>query len=126
MTPDDPVMQGRVCPYCGCLSEYVDSAKIYGRSYGMIYACFKCDAWVGVHRGTDIAKGRLANRNLRQWKIKAHEAFDRIWKSKKLQRSNAYYWLSIKMGLPREMTHIGMFNEEQCKQVIKICKSILK
>jgi len=26
------------------------------------------------------------------------------------------------MGLPREQTHIGMFDVEQCKQVIRICK----
>ena len=63
------IMAGKICPYCGQPTEYVDSAAVYhGISYGMIYLCRKCDAYVGVHRGTDKALGRLANRSLREWK----------------------------------------------------------
>lgn len=63
------ILTGKICPYCGQPTEYVDSAALYhGISYGMIYLCRKCDAYVGVHRGTDKALGRLANRSLREWK----------------------------------------------------------
>ena len=31
----------------------------------MIYICKPCDAYVGVHKGTDKALGRLANKELR-------------------------------------------------------------
>lgn len=48
------------CDYCGGPTEYVDSSVIYGRSYGMIYLCRPCRAYVGVHRGTNKPLGRLA------------------------------------------------------------------
>lgn len=69
-------------------------------------------------------KGRLANAELRHWKIAAHAAFDPIWKYGKFKgkRNAAYSWLSEQMNLPREKTHIGMFDISDCKKVIEICK----
>lgn len=46
------------CDYCGQQAEYVDSKIIYGRSYGMMYLCRTCMAYVGVHKGTDKPLGR--------------------------------------------------------------------
>jgi hypothetical protein len=127
MTPDHPIMMGHECPYCGSVTEYVDSIVVYiKKSYGMIYLCRPCDAWVGVHRGTSQALGRLADKQLRMWKRKAHEAFDKIWQTGRLSRDNAYYWLSIQLFIPREITHMGMFDIEQCKMVVKVCNTILK
>ena len=112
------------CDYCGQIADYVDSAIVYGgRSYGMIYYCRPCDAYVGVHKGSDTPLGRLANANLRFWKKNAHAAFDPIWKRRRMTRSQAYSWLSAKMGLPPELTHIGMFDVDQCKQVVNIMKN---
>ncbi|EHM39185.1 hypothetical protein HMPREF0372_03848 [Flavonifractor plautii ATCC 29863] len=51
----------------------------------------------------------------------AHQAFDPLWKSKRMTRRAAYAWLSQQMGLPPEKTHIGMFNQEQCCKVIRLC-----
>lgn len=51
----------------------------------------------------------------------AHQAFDPIWKFRHMSRSGAYAWLSEQMGLPPEKTHIGMFDLEQCGQVMRIC-----
>ena len=120
-------MKEVICPYCGKRAEFVDSAEVYhGRSYGMIYLCRPCDAYVGCHDFPpgDVPKGRLANGELRRWKIAAHAAFDPLWKNGpfKHRRNGAYAWLAEKMGLPKEETHIGMFDVEQCKQVIQICK----
>ena len=110
------------CPYCGNKAEYVDSAEIYGKSYGMVYLCRPCDAYVGVHDGTDTPLGRLANRDLRRWRNRAHAAFDPLWKQGpyRRRRNDAYAWLAGKMGLTKEETHIAMFDVEQCKQVIQI------
>ena len=112
------------CDYCGRRAEYVDSSEVYGRSYGMIYLCRPCKAWVGVHKGTDKPLGRLANEELRHWKRTAHAFFDPFWQVGRFkhQRNGAYKWLSEQMGLPREKTHIGMFDVHQCKQVIDICQ----
>src|SRR5690242_20477553 len=106
------------CPYCGAEVALEDSAMIYGQSYGMVYVCTRypeCDAYVGCHKGTIQALGRLANRELRQWKQNAHACFDPLWKSERLSRSDAYAWLSRQMGTPPEETHIGMFDVDQCK-----------
>lgn len=110
------------CDYCGRRAEFVDSREIYGRSYGMIYLCRHCRAYVGVHRGTDKPKGRLADAELRRWKIAAHNAFDPLWQSGrfKYHRNAAYAWLASKMGLPVDKTHIGMFDVGQCQKVIQI------
>ncbi|MGD9567560.1 MAG: DUF3268 family zinc-finger domain-containing protein [Sedimentibacter sp.] len=110
------------CPYCGQQAKYVDSKVVYGRSYGMIYLCQPCDAYVGVHKGTNEPLGRLANKELRYWKMAAHEAFDPIWKTKKMKRNNAYKWLAEQLRLSPEETHIGMFDITMCKIVIEICK----
>jgi hypothetical protein len=102
---------------------------IYGKSYGMVYLCYKCQAWVGVHAGTDKALGRLGNAELRKWKKSAHFYFDGLWRkkikygfSRKVARTTAYLWLSQKMHLSTDLTHIGMFDVEQCKKVVELCK----
>lgn len=128
----NPVMAGKVCPYCSSSTQYIDSAEIYGRSYGMVYICRPCDAYVGVHRGTDDALGRLANRELREWKKAAHAHFDPLWRKKMSQgieknvaRTSAYGWLSQQLGIDRDLTHIGMMDVEQCKAVVELCKKYL-
>ena len=111
-----------ICDYCGMPAHFVDSSLIYGRSYGMVYYCPDCRAWVGVHKGTDIPLGRLADEELRKYKKLAHAAFDPIWRRGLSTRRKAYSWLSEQMGIPEEKTHIGMFDVEQCKQAIALCK----
>jgi len=116
------IFKAEICPYCKQEPEYVDSSCIYGKSYGMIYLCRKCDAYCGVHKGTDKALGRLANADLRYWKKEAHKYFDPIWKSNLKNRHQAYAWLSEKLNIPAEFTHIGMFGVDTCKKVVEICK----
>ena len=116
-------MRDVICPYCQQPAEFVDSAVIYhGRSYGMIYLCRPCDAYVGTHKGTDNPLGRLANAELRRWKIAAHAAFDPLWKTGefKHRRDAAYAWLAEQMGLSKEKTHFGMFDVPQCQKAIRI------
>lgn len=126
--PLDRISRGEICPYCGKVPEFVDSIEVYGKSYGWIYLCKPCDAWVGVHKNTDVPLGRLANGVLREYKKQAHAAFDVIWQHmispsvpKNVARGKAYQWLAEHMQLPMARCHIGMFDENQCIQVIKIC-----
>lgn len=126
-----------LCPYCHKPAEYTDSACVYGgRSYGMIYLCRPCEAWVGVHDGTDTPLGRLANKELRQWKMKAHAAFDPLWQRKleirrqergpgyrkHYARGSGYKWLAVQLGIPVEDCHIGMFDVEMCQRVVALCQ----
>ena len=57
--------------------------------------------------------------------MRAHDAFDPIWKSRKMSRKKAYSWLAEKLKLPEEKTHIGMFDIGMCKKVIEICLEMI-
>ena len=130
-------MQGKTCPYCNGVTLYVDSAEVYGESFGMIYLCRGCAAWVGVHEGTDIALGRLANEELREWKKLAHKSFDKLFIESIINkiypiyimgvtnREKAYIWLAEQMGIQKEFCHIGMFDVDECKQLVEICEAAI-
>ena len=110
------------CPYCGAAAVLIDSIEIYRtRSYGMVWACQPCDAWVGCHGSGRTPKGRLANKALRDAKIRAHAAFDPIWKHGLMRRGAAYAWLADHLGIDRKGCHIGMFDEDLCQRVVMIC-----
>ena len=137
MNNQESINSGHICPYCGAKTEYIDSSFIYGRSYGMIYICKPCDAYVGVHNNTDISLGRLANKELRRAKKIAHFHFDKIAKTSLINtiwpkyfksisnRKKAYLWLSKQLGIPEDICHIGMFDIEQCNEVIRLCRPYL-
>lgn len=119
-----------ICPYCGQISKFFQSSKgIYFKDYGPVYACMPCSAWVGCHKGTETPLGRLANRKLRIAKMRAHAAFDPLWK-KKMKNENiknheargaAYKWLSEALGVASDDCHIGMFDVETCMKVVEVC-----
>lgn len=119
------MLEGKVCPYCKKDTEYVDSVVVYGVSYGMIYLCKPCDAYCGVHKGSDKSLGRLANGELRYWKKEAHKYFDVIWKEGHFKRGDTYQMLSDHLKLPTQYTHIGMFSVETCKEVVDWSKMML-
>ena len=118
------ILNGKLCPYCKSVPEYIDSSFVYGKSYGMIYICKKCDAYCGVHKGTDKPLGRLADRRLRHWKKEAHAAFDIIWQEGYQKRKKAYSFLSEYLGIPRKYTHIGMFNVDTCIKFVEWASEI--
>lgn len=124
---DSLVLCGLSCPYCGKPTKLVEDTQIYGRSYGSkCYVCEPCGAWVGCHKGSEKALGRVANKELRGLKHQAHEAFDPIWEKGYLPRTAAYEVLSAALGLPKEQTHIGMFDEEMCRKVIQLSTIIYR
>lgn len=127
------ILNGQICPYCGNKTEYVDSEQLYGRSFGMVYACIPCNARIGVHRGTDQALGRLANQELGQWKRATHDLFDPLRKklinyrmSVSVARKACYTWLSKTLDIPFEYTHIGMFDVDQCKAAHDAMRAMLE
>ena len=114
-----------ICPYCNKPAQLVSSTVVYGRGrdYGNIWLC-RCLpelAYVGVHAITGEPLGRLANKELRELKKKAHSMFDPLWKFGKMTRTEAYAWLSTRLGLSLAECHIGMFDEETCRRVIELC-----
>ena len=114
-----------ICPYCGDVSTLVKGDVVYPKHphlhHKYFYLCSPCNAYVGCHPNTTVPLGRLANAELRRYKLLSHNAFDKLWKSGTYTRSNAYKLLGEKMGLVASECHIGMFTIQQCKQVIAIC-----
>ena len=111
------------CPYCEADVKLIDSKVIYGKSYGLAYICSnypKCDAYVGVNKITNKPLGTLANSELREYRKNAHKLFDELWKCGKMTRTEAYNWLSNKLNLDLNNTHIGQFDINMCKKVIDL------
>ena len=113
-------MKPHRCPFCCSRVSLIDSATIYGLSYGFIYLCDaypNCDARVRCHPKTIIPMGTLADKELRKWRSLVHRKFDPLWQSGVFSsRQAAYKWLSKAMRLPLEKTHVAMFNIRQCQR----------
>jgi ssDNA-binding Zn-finger/Zn-ribbon topoisomerase 1 len=131
------------CPYCGAEALLESSLLVYKKDYGSVYVCSNypgCDAYVGCHPGTNIPLGRLADKELRFWKQRAHEYLDVLWKAKVIMirkrykkegkkyfykrgeaRTQAYKWLSVQLGIDLKDCHIGLFDVQTCQQVAQIC-----
>jgi len=112
-------IQTVICPYCSKEAKLVDSSVVYRRSYGMIWYCKPCDAYVGVHKNSKDHKpmGNLANWELRSWRMRVHEEFDKLWRSGKIERKEAYGLIQTLMNMTPAEAHIGKFNVEQCKRL---------
>jgi len=115
-----------VCPYCSGKAVLTSSAEVYGgRDYGPIYLCRPCHAYVGCHKGTNRPLGRLADAELRDWKKRAHAAFDPLWKQGYMERRGAYAWLGGALEKKKEDCHIGMFDVDTCKKAVEVCQERL-
>lgn len=113
-----------LCDYCGKEAKLVGGNKIYPHRKDLynrkFWLCETCDAYVGTYKN-NTPLGRLANTELRAEKIKAHAAFDHLWKKGTQSRSEAYEWLAKELKIPIEQCHIEMFDLDMCKKVISIC-----
>ena len=110
-----------ICPYCKKEAPWVDNKLVYGRRYGKSYMCYwckECDAYVGCHNNGTIPFGTMANRELRQWRMKAHRAIDPLWQERKVMtRERVYNLLRELFG---RQIHIGESDVETCKKIISL------
>lgn len=60
--------------------------------------------------GSELARARVA----------AHAAFDPLWLSGRMSRSDAYAELARRLGLPKEKTHMLLFDVEMCRRVVAV------
>lgn len=66
----------------------------------------------------------MATVALRQKRSAAHQAFDPLWRTKKVNRTKAYQLLADAMGIPKSECHISWFEAEQCDQVVEIATKL--
>ena len=114
------------CPYCGKPAMFTTGNLHYPHRPDLagkrFWSCAPCDAYVGCHDGTTKPMGRLANAELRSWKMRAHAAFDPRWKGKgRKERAKAYRELAEQLGIRRDDCHIGLFDVFLCRRVVEVC-----
>lgn len=123
-----------ICLHCGGPVSLVKNDVLYGKLYGTwpyAYACndvYGCNSYVGLHPGTDIPLGTLADNATRAARMRAKEAFNPLWepiegfRSDAGKRTAAYAWLATQLGIPAGACHIGWFDKQTCDRVVAICE----
>ena len=107
-------MTALCCGECG--APMVARTSKYGPFYG-------CSAWPRC-RGTHGAHpdgsplGVPADAATKAARIRAHAAFDRLWKGGTMKRAQAYGWLSRTLGIAGADCHIGRFDAATCERVV--------
>jgi ssDNA-binding Zn-finger/Zn-ribbon topoisomerase 1 len=98
--------------------------------FGLFYGCDsypKCKATHGAHKLTGKPLGIPGNKATKEARIRAHAAFDVLWKSKRMTRSAAYEWLARVLVLPTGVSaHIGNLDVAECSLVIEAVQSLAK
>lgn len=93
--------------------------------YGPFYGCSaypKCKGTHGAHPdGRPL--GKPADKETKAARMKAHAAFDRLWKEGKRSRGQAYGWLKAQASIP---DHIAEMDAKQCVALIELVNWELK
>lgn len=112
------------CPHCDRQARLVDALVVYPRRIDFAgrwyWLCDPCDAYVGCHKGTTTPLGRLANAELRKARQRVHKAFDPLWKSGRMKRSDAYAMLAKRLSIAKQNCHVGMFDLPTCEAAINV------
>lgn len=112
-----------ICPECGADMVFRQTAKFKFRNGGnkVFYGCSRypaCTCIMGSHPdGTPY--GVPADKETKEWRVKAHQEFDRLWKSYRYTRHQAYEFLANIMQIPLKDAHISNFNKEQCQKLLE-------
>lgn len=108
------------CPYCNKEATYGPNELWYGKRYGKSYMCYfckPCDAYVGCHNNSTKPLGTMANRELREWRMKAHAKIDPLWKERGWSRNSVYKYLSKVFG---RQIHIGESDIKTCQKIVNL------
>ena len=115
------------CPYCGSLVTKRAASYVYGKNAKpdtFLYVCDRypaCDSYVAAHTKNGLPMGTPANKTLRNKRIAAHKALDKIWKNGYMTKEQVYIWLQAKLDIPANVMHIGKLNEYYCNRIIYEC-----
>lgn len=117
--PGNPPKEYEVICTCGAPMRMTYSTKFKDSPW--FYGCStfpKCRQTHGCHQATGKPLGRPADKETKNWRMKAHDAFDTLWQKKGMGRAQAYKWMRRMLDLSEEEAHIGMMNIETCQRLI--------
>lgn len=113
-----------ICPECGAKMVLRETTKFKWNNgeNRLFYGCSRfpaCKGTHGAHPG-GAPLGTPADAATKQARMRAHAAFDLLWKpiGARLTQDEAYLWMQSKMGMKSSEAHIGKFNAEQCESLI--------
>lgn len=115
------------CPYCGSLVTKRAASYVYGKNAKpgtFLYVCDRypaCDSYVAAHTKSGLPMGTPADKTLRNKRIAAHKALDKIWKNGYMTKEQVYIWLQAKLDMSANVMHIGKLNEYYCNRIIYEC-----
>ncbi|MDB4278102.1 DUF3268 family zinc-finger domain-containing protein [Deltaproteobacteria bacterium] len=108
------------CPECG---KFMVLAT---RTGGVLYyrcstkAWSKCSGSHSCHQADARPLGIPGDAHTKHARMKAHKAFDQLWKKMGMKRKDAYRYLQRVMAMTPDDAHIGRFTEEQCEDLLAI------
>lgn len=106
------------CPDCGT------GMSLREGKYGLSYFCNNFPRCRGSHKASKKGKplGFPANQETRSWRIKAHNALERLYKGSNsvMTKTEAYRFLAYSMGLSLKQAHISRLNLTECQQVVEL------
>lgn len=112
------------CPNCGAMML----PRICRRDNSPFWGCEafpRCKTTHGAHPdGRPL--GKPGTPEVKAARIRAHDAFDKLWNEGDMRRDGAYAWLAQTMGLKSEQAHIGVFDVEQCTKVVELATAKLE
>jgi ssDNA-binding Zn-finger/Zn-ribbon topoisomerase 1 len=119
-------MADLICPECGAMMILRETRKFTHKdgSPRKFYGCSRWPNCKGIHGAHPNGEplGIPADKETKQWRMKAHDAFDGLWKKGNMTRNEAYDYLAGRMALSADDCHIGRFDKNQCMEAIKICE----
>lgn len=121
------------CGDCGSPMEL--RASRYGRFYG----CTRYPECRGTHGAHPDGSplGQPADHATRAARMRAHAAFDRIWRMAPdsypgltveracgIAKRRMYSWLQEQLELDKDACHIAKMDVAQCEQVVSVCTGV--
>lgn len=123
----DRIEPPKACHCCGGPVTLSNNSVIYGgRSFGdwpYVYRCTQCQAYVGLHPGTDLPLGLMATRATTHARKNAKNIFlEVVRRHHGGDRNAAYAWLAKALGISRSICHFGMFSAKQAERAGQVCR----
>ena len=96
-------------------AEIVQGSTVYTSrpdlNHLKFWRCATCKNSIGCHKGTTKPLGVIANKELKQARIKIHSIIDPIWKSGKMSRKEVYQHITRNLGYVYHTGEISSLDE---------------
>lgn len=104
------------CPDCRVRMRLQGKARLK-------YVCPGCKGSLTAE-ANGKPRGVPGTKETREWRRRAHTAFDRLWREGGVSRSAAQRWLATELGIARKRCHFSYMQTPMLKRVVKLCDAV--